>query len=113
MKVERIQSGLARFIDREVVPSLSGWDKVLVGAGGGLLAARIPEIMKQYAEHPVVSALGVYDEESGEIDIDRLYEAVQPYIGTEPLPIKLPFVGITIKMTKRELDSLYAYIREG
>ena len=100
MKIEMMQSGLAKFIDREVVPSLSGWDKVLVGGGGGLLAAKLPQMIEKYAEHPMISALG-------------LYQAAVPYLGTETLPIKIPLVGITIKVGRRELDSLYAYIREG
>ena len=45
--------------------------------------------------------------------LDALYQAAVPYLGTETLPIKIPLVGITIKVGRRELDSLYAYIREG
>lgn len=113
MKIEMMQSGLAKFIDREVVPSLSGWDKVLVGGGGGLLAAKLPQMIEKYAEHPMISALGVYDKDSGEVDVDALYQAAVPYLGTETLPIKIPLVGITIKVGRRELDSLCAYLREG
>lgn len=112
MRIESVQAGLAKFIDRDVVPRLSGWDRVLVGGGGGLLAARLPELLRQYAGHPIVAALGVCDVESGEVDVDALYNAAQPYV-SEPLPIKIPFVGITIKISQRELDNLYAYIREG
>lgn len=113
MRIENIQSGLAKFIDREIVPNLSGWDKVLVGGGGGLLAARLPQLLEQYSEHPIVGALGIYNKENGNVDIDALYQAVVPYVGTEPLPIQIPLIGITIKIERRELDSLYAYIREG
>lgn len=111
MRIEKVQAGLAKFIDRDVVPSLNGWDRVLVGAGGGLLAARLPELMRQYAGHPIVSALGVCDADSGEVDVDALYNAALPYVA-EPLPIKIPFVGITIKVSQRELETLYAYINE-
>lgn len=113
MRIEKVQAGLAKFIDRDVVPSLNGWDRVLVGAGGGLLAARLPELMRQYAGHPIVSALGVFDADSGEVDVDALYQAALPYVGNEPLPIKIPLVGITIKISQRELENLLAYIREG
>ena len=51
-KMENVQSGIARFIDRDIAPSLSGWDKVIIAAGGGILAARLPEILAQYAERP-------------------------------------------------------------
>lgn len=56
---------------------------------------------------------GIYDAEAEEIDLDTLQQAVQPYIGTDALPIKIPLVGITIKLSQREVDNLFAYIREG
>ena len=113
MRIAQVQAGLAKFIVRDVVPSLSGWDRVLVGGGGGLLASRLPALLQQYAAHPLVAALGVYDAEAEEIDLDTLQQAVQPYIGADALPIKIPLVGITIKLSQREIDNLFAYIREG
>lgn len=107
--MEKVQRGLAAFIDRELIPSLSGWDKVLVGGGAGLAVAKLPQMIAQY---PIVSALGVYDKENNQVDIDALYKAVTPYIGAEALPVKLPAVGITVKMGRQEIDTLYRYIKE-
>lgn len=110
--MENVQRGLVKFIDREIAPSLSGWDRVLVAGGCGILASRLPALAAQYAQKPVIAALGVYDEERGTIDVDTLYAAAKPYMGTEALPLKIPGLNITIKMGKKELDTLYAYIRE-
>ena len=88
VKMEKVQAGVAKFIDRDIAPSLSGWDKVIVAAGGGLLAARLPQLIAQYAAKPIIAAMGVYDAETGEVDIDALYAAAKPYMGTEPLPLK-------------------------
>lgn len=111
--METVQSGIAKFIDRDIAPSLNGWDRVLVAGAGGLLTANIPNMIAQYAGNPVVSALGVFDKERNMVDIDKLYNAAKPYMGAEPLPIKIPVVNITIKIGKKELDTLYAYIQEG
>ena len=110
--MKQAQQGLVRFIDQDVISRLSGWEKVVIGGGGGLIAAKLPQVLEKYLEHPVVSALGVYDPQSGEIDLDAVYEAVRPYIGAEPIPVKIPLVGITLKLTQREIDSLYDYIKE-
>lgn len=110
--ITAVQTGLSKFVDRDIVPSLSGWDRVLIAGGGGILAKRLPQLLEQYAGHPIIAALGVYDGQSGAIDIDALYQAANPYIGTEPLPVKIPFVGITMKMGKKDLDSLYSCIKE-
>lgn len=111
--METVQSGIAKFIDRDVAPSLNGWDRVLVAGAGGLLTANLPKIIAQYADDPVVTALGVYDKERNTVDIDALYKAAKPYMGVDALPIKIPVVNITIKIGKKEMDTLYAYIQEG
>lgn len=110
--MEKVQAGIAKFIDREIAPSLSGWDRVIVAGGGGLLAARLPNILAAYAQKPLVAAMGVFDENTGEVDTDALYAAAKPYMGTEPLPLKIPLLNITIKVGKKQLDTLYAYIKE-
>lgn len=107
--MDRVQRGLAMFIDRELAPSLSGWDKVLVAGGAGLAVAKLPNLIEQY---PIVSAMGVYNKENNLVDIDALYKAASPYIGAEALPVKIPMLGITVKMGKPEIDTLYRYIKE-
>ena len=107
--MDKVQRGLALFIDRELAPSLSGWDKVLVAGGAGLAVAKLPSLIAQY---PIVSALGVYDKENNLVDIDALYQAASPYIGAEALPVKVPMLGITVKMGRPEIDALYRYIKE-
>ena len=109
VSMDKVQRGLAAFIDRELIPNLSGWDKVLVGGGAGLLTARLPQMISQY---PVVATLGLYDTGNNQVDIDALYQAVTPYIGAEALPIKIAMLGITVKIGRQEIDTLYRYIKE-
>lgn len=113
MPIANVQAGIARFIDRSIAPSLSGWDRVLIAGAGGILTAKLPNIISQYADHPMVKALGVYDKENGLVDVDALYNAAKPYMGTEALPVKIPGVGITLKLGRQDIDTLYAYIQEG
>lgn len=109
----QVQSGVAKFIDRDLAPSLSGWDRVIVGAAGGLLAARLPEVLTRYAYKPLVAAMNLYDAETDTVDVDTMYQAVLPYMGTEPMPVKIPLLGITMKIGRKEIDTLYAYMKEG
>ena len=100
------------FIAREVIPSLSVTETFLLGTGAGLVVVKLPEILKQYANHPFLATLGVVDLEQGMVDIPALYNAAQPYIRADPIPFKIPLVDITLKMGKREIDALYRYIME-
>lgn len=109
--LDKIQSGLTAFVDREIAPSLSGWDKVIVSGGLALMAANLPNIISAYSAHPAVTALGVYDAHSNSIDIDAVYNAVCQYIGTERMPVPIPVVGLTVKIGRPEIDALYRYIK--
>lgn len=109
VSINKVQHGLAVFIDRELIPSLTGWDKVIIGGASGLIAAKLPKFLSQY---PVLAALELYSPESNQIDIDAVYQAIIPYLGTEALPLKIPMVGITVKVGRTEVDTLYRYIKE-
>lgn len=110
--MEKVQRGLTLFIDNEIAPGLQGWDKVIVAGAGGLFVAKLPAIVSQYANHPMIKALGIYDESKNEVDLDALYNAIIPQIGTESLPVKIPMLGITMKVGRREVDALYNYINK-
>lgn len=52
VSIENVQSGIAKFIDRDIAPSLTGWDRVLIAGAGGLLSANLPNILAQYGRTP-------------------------------------------------------------
>lgn len=112
VKITQIQHGITRFVDTEIVPSLSIMEKVVVGGGAGVVTAKLPNIIDTYADHKVVTTLGLYDKERQEIDLDAVYNAAKPYIGPDPIPVTIPGIGLTLKFTQREIDTLYKYIKE-
>lgn len=112
VSLSQVQRGVAAFLDREVVPQLTGFEKIVVGAGGGLIAAKLPELMNKLGDHPMLSILDVYHKDTGEVDIDSIYRAMEPYISAEPFSVKIPVVGITLKMGRQEIRDLYNYIKE-
>lgn len=107
--MDKVQRGLAAFLDRELIPSLTGWDKVLVGGTAGVAVAKLPKIVEQY---PIISALDIYDRVNNQLDVDTLYQAVVPYMGAEALPARIPLLGITLKIGRPQVDALYHYIKE-
>lgn len=109
--ISQIQRGVAQFVDGHLVGAFSGWQKALVVGGVTLLTSNLPNLVKAYSVHPLVAALGVYNPEAGTIDVDALYNAFVPHMGTDKLPISIPKIG-TIKMGKEDLDILYRYIKE-
>ena len=109
--ISQIQRGFVQFVDSEVAVAFTGWQKTVVAGAAGLLAANFPNLVNTYASHPIVAALGVYDPQSGSVNIDALYNAFVPKLGSEKIPIAIPKIG-TIKMGQPEIDVLMRYIKE-
>jgi hypothetical protein len=110
--IAQMQRGMTEFIDRELIPHLSGMERIVVGGGGTLIAAKLPEVLTKFSDHPLLSVFGLIDKEHGTMDIDAVYNAVKPYMGTESFPVKIPIVGVTLKMGHNEINQLLRYIKE-
>ena len=114
--INQVQKGFTTFVDRYVAAAYSGAEKVVLLTATTLLAARLPKLANSYIDHPVVKALGLYEPESGHIDIDAVYNAIAGNIGEEKIPITIPkFFKIdlgTIKLGKEDLTALVRCIKE-
>ena len=111
VSISQIQRGFVSFVDNEVAVAFEGWQKAVLAGAAGLLASNLPNLVKVYGSHPVVAVLGVYDANSGMIDINALYNAFVPKLGTDKIPIVIPKIG-TIRMGRDEIDNLMRYIKE-
>ena len=109
--ISQIQRGFTRFVDNDVAVAFEGWQKAVVAGSAGLIASKMPNIVKVYASSPFVAALGLYDPNSVTIDVDALYNAFVPKLGAEKIPISIPKIG-TIRIGREEFDSLIRYIKE-
>lgn len=109
--IDQVQKGFARFVDGHVVVAFDGWQKAVVGGGAALLAANLSTVISNYADHPLVGALGIFSKESGSIDIDAVYNAIAPRLGSEKIPIAI-MPKITIKIGREDLATLVQYIKE-
>ena len=109
--IAQIQAGAARFLDAELVPSFTGWQRVLVGGGAGLLLKNLPQTLAALAQNPMVAALGVYNAQNGTVDVDALANAFLPQMGADALPINIPG-GVTVRLTRADFDKLIKYIKE-
>jgi hypothetical protein len=114
--VAQVQKGFAAFVDRYVAGAYTGVEKAIVMGATTLLAANFPNIVKEYAGHPMVNALGLYNAETGAVNIEALYNAIAPNLGADKIPITLPKMGSinlgTIKIGKEEIEELMRCIKE-
>ena len=109
--IKQVQTGFARFIDSHIAGAFEGWQKAVVVGGATLLTANLPNLVKVYGVTPIVAAMGIYNPEAGTIDIDALYNAFVPSLGTDKIPVTIPKIA-TLKLGKEDLDILCRYIKE-
>ena len=108
--IDQAMRGAMRYADNEVIPHLPGGK----GIGAGIMLALIMEGSREkilaLRENPAVKMMGVMDE-SGDIDLDRLYNAARPRFDGQKLPVTVPIIG-ELRFDVSDLDKLYRYIQE-
>lgn len=113
--IGQVQRGLAAFIDAEIAPKLSGIQRIVVAAGGGVIASKLPVLLSNPATGGIAGTLQLINAD-GEVDIDTLYTEVKKAVqqtGSVTVDIPIPF-SAPLSMTFRDadLDRLYQYIKQ-
>jgi xanthine dehydrogenase iron-sulfur cluster and FAD-binding subunit A len=113
--IGQIQRGFVAFLDNEIAPKLSGLTRVMVTAGGGVIASKLPVLLANPSVAGLAGMLSLMDD-NGEVDIETLYTEFKRAIqqtGNITVDIPIPFQG-PLSMTFRDadLDRLYQYIKQ-
>lgn len=109
--IQQIQKAATQFVYQDIAPAFSFGEQIFITGAAELYIKNAKNILAKYALHPMVSALGVLNTETEEINVDALYQTFAPKFGNEKIPIKIPLIG-NIKIGKAELDKFYQYVKE-
>lgn len=109
--VQQIQSGLAAYLDAEMMPKLpaNGVQRVITGAAMGLLIKRSGAIIQEYSQHPFVKMLGITDE-NGNWDLDTLKTEVKKQIDSNGVDIDIPMIGV-MTFHQSDIDRISSFIK--
>lgn len=110
VSVEKIQRGIARYIDAELLPKAEGKDKWILTGISSLYLAKLPNIIQQVKNNPAVKLTGVISDD-GMIDLESLINSVRPAARQSPAIINIPFGG-EIRFTEQDLNTIYNYISQ-
>ena len=108
VSLEQIQNGIADYIDTEIVAKMSGWQKWAVGTAAAVILQRVPEIVEQAQNNPLIKAMGVVDSD-GMVDLDILHKELKAQAHTGPITTSIPMIG-PIKFSEEDVDKLYTLI---
>ena len=108
--IDQIKRAVTRFADNEILPRLPTGK----GIGAGILLALVMEggrdKLLALREHPAVKMMGVMDE-SGNVDVEKLYSVARPKLDGKKLPVDIPLIG-ELKFDANDVDKLYSMIQE-
>ena len=101
--------GLAKFIDSEIIPKMTGFKKLAFGVGSGIAIKRSEEMFTLIKDNKLIHTLGIIDE-ANNINIDLLVDEIKERMGNEIYKIDIPMIG-TISLDVTDLNKLYSLIK--
>lgn len=108
---DKVQKGIAAYLDNEVMPALKdeGWKRVAAGAAISLALSRSADFIPILQENQFVKAMKLMDE-NGNIDVEALVPVLKDQLAKEPMVVSLPMMG-DMTFHEQDIDKLYDYIR--
>lgn len=104
----QVTSGVAKYIDAEIVSKISGWQKWVFGALSGVAISKSTSIFQTLKENSFVKMLGVIDE-NDRIDLDLLYQQFKEQARKGTITFDVPMIG-PMTLNETDVDKLYNYI---
>lgn len=104
---EQAVAGFARYVDKEVLPHMTGVKKIGLGAYTALAAKNAAKMLKDSASNSAVAITGLATENG--VDIELLYNVLCERM-TENVQIDIPFIGV-LTVNRSDVDKLYNYMR--
>lgn len=104
--IDRVAHGINRYVDDEIVPHVTGLNKILVGMYVGLMDAH--DLVNRYKDMPAIAALHIVDGDM--VDIDRVHDVAEK-VFDQKQEIMIPMLG-KFTFDRSDVDKLYRYIQE-
>lgn len=107
---DQFQRGLAKYIDREIISKLptSSVQRVATGAAVAIAMKRYDGLVDRLKSNAIISVLGIINE-SGDIDLDALHDALRDQITTDGVVIDVPVLG-KLTFYSGDIDNIYSDI---
>lgn len=108
---QRLQAGIAKYIDQEFTSKIEGWQRWGIGIGAALILEGLPATLQRWQASELGAMLGIFGG-GGDIDIEKIYAHAKRQAQSGPLVVQLPALG-AVRFTGEDVDKLYRFIMEG
>lgn len=114
MKVDanKLINGIVNYADNEVINNLPTSGKWLLGAGMGIMTAKVNDMVDSLLNNAMIKTMGIVDDE-GMFDIDLIASNLRNSASKYGrMTIQIPLVG-NLTFSESDIDSLRSYIERG
>lgn len=107
---DKVQRGVAKYLDEELTAKLSGWQKWVFGAGAAMFISNSAEMVDRYKDNEIVKALGLIGPDRS-IDVEKAYMALKAQAAKGPITIDAPMLG-GVTLDASDVEKLYRCIMQ-
>lgn len=104
----QVVKGISTYIDTEILPQMTGFKKIALGVGSGIVLKKADNVYNILKENKIIHALDLVDN-NGNINIELLKDEMLLKMGEEKYPIEIPMIG-TLTINKNDVNKLYDLI---
>lgn len=105
----KVISGIAKYIDNEIVEKISGWKKWIIGSGVGIALSNMSEVFNQLKNNEVVKLLNIIDKDD-KIDVDKIYKEMKKQAKKSAITFDVPMIG-PMTLNGQDVDKMYELIK--
>lgn len=102
-----VMKGLARFIDEELIPKMSGLNKWVFGTGAGIALSKAEKIYHSLKDIELLNTLEILHEDK--VNVTCIYQELLKQAEKGPIHVEIPMLG-TITLDKHDVENLYRHI---
>lgn len=112
MEFERVISGIIKYVNRVIVPTMNDWQKIVARVLLARLTRSSGDIKRTLSQNAYVMAFGVMNND-GTVDFENLIKDIRGLFAETPIiEVNVPLYG-TLKFNESDIDTIYKYIMEG
>jgi hypothetical protein len=104
-----VVNGILEFIDKDLLPKMSGLQKWLFGTGAGIMANKSEHLFEELKHNSLIKTLGLI--EDSKVDVTCIYKELLKQAEHGAIHIEIPMLG-TVTLDRSDVDKIYRYIIE-
>jgi hypothetical protein len=109
-ELNRVTNGISKYLDTDITPKLSGWQKWAFSAAATAYLAHAPAIVSKARGIKALEPLQLFDDNNS-IDIEKIYKYIRPAAEKDSAVIDIPIIG-RLTLNVNDVDRIYSCIMQ-